>query len=123
MKRYYTTVSINAGAIANNLELVRMLNRVLKANVRDVVIKAKQDHRLSSETMFGYHIPSQKVRIYVPRNYIMQIPENLSYQLGFFGQTYFTGFNQGSTVADVNYRLHSMYVYCDRAMYGLVGDI
>ena len=120
MKRVYTTISFNACVIDSDLHLVRHLNTIVRSNVVDIYAAVKSDTK--SSMMFALNRISRKVTIFLPHNYLLRIPLNLSYQLGFGGQTFFTHTTYAPDVMDVNYRLHNMYVYTDAIRYGIVGD-
>ena len=120
MKRVYTTLTLNPASLSSDMKLVTHLNNVLRHNVIDILAKLKR--QLKADDLFGYNSVTRKCSIYLPRNYMMQIPLNLSYQLGFDGQTFFTHTMSAPYVVDVDYRHHNMYVYSDVVRYGIIGD-
>ena len=72
--------------------------------------------------MFEYASYTQRTMVNIPANYMLKIPEDLSYQLGMEGHVYMGPWTKGPQTTDFNYRNHSVYICTDLIKDWMAGD-
>ena len=72
--------------------------------------------------MFEYDSYTQRTTVNLPVNYMLIIPEDLSYQLGLEGCVYMGPRTKAVRTTDVDYINHIVYIYMDLIQDGVVVD-
>ena len=117
-KRGYTKFYMEGGRVENNEGLIKVLNRTMRKMMGSVV------RLLSSgqQEMFEYDSYTQRTTVNIPANYMLIIPEDLSYQLGMEGRVYMGPRTKAARTTDLNYRNHTVYMYMDLIKDSVMGN-
>ena len=120
-KRRYTKFYMEGCQVENNEGLIKLLNSTMRKKIRSVV-RLLSSQRTGQQEMFEYNSYTQRTTVNIPANYMLIIPEDLSYQLGMEGRVYTGPRTKAARTTDVNYRNHTIYIYTNMIQDGVVGD-
>ena len=123
LSRKYTTFYVEGAYLTSNSELVAYLNREFQRNYPELMERVKAQYRgVRNVRIFHYNPYSMRCTIFLPKGVMLQLPENLGWQLGFDGGAFLINKTTGSRVVDLQYRAQTIYVYSDVVKHSIVGD-
>ena len=120
--REYRAYTVGGAYLSNNSDLISYLNKNLNSNYPELVKRLRAHHRNNKVSIFSYNRYSLKCIIALPPNVMLQLPENLGWQLGFSGGRFLVNKTQSEYVVDLNFRAQTIYVYSDIVKHSVVGD-
>ena len=121
--RTYTAFYIEGAYLTTNSELIDYLNREFIRNYPQLIERVRLEFKHARNThLFHYNPYSRRCTICLPKGVILQLPENLAWQLGFEGGTFLINKTTSSHVVDLQYRAQTIYVYSDIVRDSIVGD-
>ena len=120
-KRGYPKFYMEGSWVENNEGLIKVLNRTMRKMIGSVV-RLLSSQRSGQQEMFEYASYTQRTTVNIPVNYMLIIPEDLSYQLGMEGRVYMGPRTKAARTTDVNYRNNTVYIYMDLIKDSVMGD-